>query len=150
MLVDVTRPITNIRGEPMQVQLNDGRLAPSLVGDEMAALIAVLPTDRGMAPDRRRHRFELSIKIMQATGAIELESEDIAVIRAELDKSDLAVFAHGQVVCALEGKPNPLLSVRPQPIMPPAGPSPMNGAGRQVGSGRAKRSGGPKLVPPLA
>lgn len=135
MLVDFTQKLRNLNGEVMVFPGAGGAAQPHTVGEEVAALIAVLPTDKDVPPDVRKRRFLLAVKIMQATGPIECGLEELVLISVEVDKSQLPPYLFGQIKLALEGKPHPaakpdVVKVDPEePAAPVAqSPSALNGA----------------------
>ena len=137
--IDFTKSMLSLKGTPLMERLTDGTLAEQRLGDVIVGLVAVLPSDKTIPASERRERFVLSVKIMQAEGPLDLSPREIGLLRAALDKSELPDYAFGQLDCILEGKPNPLETVKP----PAAGKKRSAVTGKPKGNGQAAEAAGP-------
>lgn len=104
MKFDPKQPIYALTGET----LDDQGGKPIKMGDIICQHISVMPTDANIPASEKKKRFLLSVKMWQATEAIEIDDADASLISGVIDKTGLAPLVSEQIKLVLDGKPNPL------------------------------------------
>ena len=103
MLIDFSAPLLTLKGAELREQGEAVNL-----GTVLCNLMAAQPSEAGLPASERRKRFVLSVRIVQASGPIEVDEADAALMAKLVNASSLPPLFSEQITCALEGKPNPL------------------------------------------
>jgi hypothetical protein len=117
MPLDVKRTLKHPNGNEIQFQRSNAmtdeqgniippKFGPQTIGEELAGHLTT-SDGKGQDTATRLARFQLGCKLGTAKGPVELTSEEITLIRNAIDAANVSILVYGQLVTALDGKPDP-------------------------------------------
>lgn len=87
--INFNQPITNLEGKPM-MQGKDKMMVNKIVAN-------LLSISKPYKQDKAIRQFDIALKIYNANGVLEIDDEDIAMIKAILNKADTSTLVQGQI-----------------------------------------------------
>jgi hypothetical protein len=120
MPLDVKRTLKHANGAEIQYQrsvaMTDSngniippKYGPQTVGEEIAGHLTT-GDSKGIDVSTKLARYRLGNKIGMARKPVELNSEEITLIRNAIDVAQISILVYGQLVDALDGKSDPFAS----------------------------------------